>query len=489
MKKTERFVIWICSKFNRIEIEEIIKGLLDVLSNRNPEVKPRDDFKEKHPNYRNFYVDPNPPLPVEEKSLPELNWKELLSKYKKEHGKPLKPVNCKKEQSKVFDTSTCRICGAPSKYLYFNDGKRRQQIRCKVCSSLTQVHPRDRETRKAKYACPYCTHNLFLWKENKDVSIYKCCNDNCPHYLANKSKLNLMERILIKIKSSQFKLCYQFREYHFTNEQLKVSCPAKKVCPLFFNIRNPLNTLCLALTFRISCGLSSRKTAFVLNKVFSIPISHKTVDNYCEYASYHCHLFNRTHKEETYSIQVGDEAYIKILGEDAFPFFFISPKRHSITSYHIGNDRGTLPATISMKEALSNAFPGQEVTFITDGNPSYAAAIHFLNQKYSYKLIHKKVIGLQNLDKESEEYRTFKQLIERFMRTYRFHTRPSCGFNSFNGAVSITVLTVTHYNFLRPHIGLSYEVPIPLKEIQDIPTLQGQWAKILQMATANTLPA
>ena len=57
-----RFVIWICSKFTRVEIEQIAAGLLDVLQNRNPEVKPKDDFKEKHPNYRQFAVVPKPPL-------------------------------------------------------------------------------------------------------------------------------------------------------------------------------------------------------------------------------------------------------------------------------------------------------------------------------------------------------------------------------------------------------------------------------------------
>jgi len=50
VKKTAHFVIWICSKFTREEIEEIIRGLLDVLANRNPEVKPKDDFKEKPVN-------------------------------------------------------------------------------------------------------------------------------------------------------------------------------------------------------------------------------------------------------------------------------------------------------------------------------------------------------------------------------------------------------------------------------------------------------
>ncbi|MCX6340107.1 MAG: hypothetical protein NTX71_09360 [Candidatus Aureabacteria bacterium] len=62
MKKLDRFIIWICSKFNRKEIEFIVAGLVRILVDRNPEVKPRDDFKEKHPNYRNFSVDPLPPI-------------------------------------------------------------------------------------------------------------------------------------------------------------------------------------------------------------------------------------------------------------------------------------------------------------------------------------------------------------------------------------------------------------------------------------------
>jgi hypothetical protein len=62
MSRISRFVIWICSKFTKAEIEQIIFGLSEVLMDRNPDVKPKDDFKEKHPNYRDFEVDPLPPL-------------------------------------------------------------------------------------------------------------------------------------------------------------------------------------------------------------------------------------------------------------------------------------------------------------------------------------------------------------------------------------------------------------------------------------------
>jgi hypothetical protein len=66
MNQISRFVIWICSKFTREQIVLIIKELSNVIENRDPSIKPRDDFKEKHPNYRSFTVDPKRPLPKPE---------------------------------------------------------------------------------------------------------------------------------------------------------------------------------------------------------------------------------------------------------------------------------------------------------------------------------------------------------------------------------------------------------------------------------------
>ena len=62
LKKILRFVVWICSKFNRKEVEQIVIELTKVLANQNPEIKPKDNFKQEHPNYRDFQVDPIPPL-------------------------------------------------------------------------------------------------------------------------------------------------------------------------------------------------------------------------------------------------------------------------------------------------------------------------------------------------------------------------------------------------------------------------------------------
>ena len=140
-----------------------------------------------------------------------------------------------------------------------------------------------------------------------------------------------------------------------------------------------------------------------------------------------------------------------------------------------------------MTEAIRTAQPQQKITFISDGNPSYPAGIHFMNEKRSPELPrieHHAVIGLQNLDKESETYRAFKQLIERLNRTFKFHVRPASGFKSDNGALSLIVLFATHYNFLRPHISLGYRTPVEIPELQDISTIQGKWIKILSMSGA-----
>ena len=43
--RISRFVIWICSKFDREQIQRIIQELQDIIADRNPDVKPKDDFK------------------------------------------------------------------------------------------------------------------------------------------------------------------------------------------------------------------------------------------------------------------------------------------------------------------------------------------------------------------------------------------------------------------------------------------------------------
>jgi len=381
----------------------------------------------------------------------------------------------------VPDSETCIVCGAPHTYLYYNDGKKRTQLRCKVCWTLFTISKRYRHRNKTKYWCPYCEYALYKWKEEKLCTIYKCGNDNCPAYLKRKKELNPDEKGIQKTKSSQFKLRYQYREYHFQPNQLKIPFPKKPAVELQ-NIHKSSNVLGLVLAFHISLGITARKTAYLLKAIFSIKISYQTVLNYAGSSAFYCHQFNLKNKGKPDDISCGDETYIKISGNRAYTFLFIS--NHIITAYNIDYSRNVLPATATMIEALRYTDKEQKITFITDGNPAYPAATLFINQKKftDIPVTIKQVIGLENNDDTSEEFRPFKQVIERLNRTYKAHIRHASGFNSYNGAMAYTALFVTHYNFLRPHMTLNYKTPILIPELENIPTLQDKWIKILNMA-------
>ena len=487
MSKIARFVIWICSKFTKKEIEQIVAGLVEVLQNRNPEVKPKDDFQEKHPHYRDFSVDPLAPLTepqhVKKEPTPSRDWQALLAEYQKKHGKPLTPVKYRPASLRVPERIRCPRCDAPHNYLYYNDGKKRSQLLCKVCGHLFQLEKRFRKAPKTTYYCPYCQHALFTWKQRKEVTIYKCCNDTCPHRIQKMAQLNNREKALAQRRNSQFKLCYQYRQYHYQPHELTLPKPQPPTVDLR-TIHKGANILGLILTFYVSFALSARKTALVLRSVFNIPVSYQTVLNYAAAAAFYCHSFNLQRKGPIDPISAGDEAYIKVIGKHHYVFFFISSKSLKITAYHLADNRAVLPAIVAMKEATRTAGPEQTIILVTDANPSYLAGIHFLNadRTKNPSVQHRKVIGLQNLDSESEAYRPYKQLIERLNRTFKHHVKPSHGFNSLHGALALVILFVTHYNFLRPHMSLNYRVPIQLTELEDITTLQGKWAKVLSLA-------
>jgi putative transposase len=478
MKKITRFVIWICSKFNKEELIDIILSLLEVILDKNPNLKPRDDFKDKHPNYRNFIVDSQSPIIAKPKEA--LNYKEILIKYQNINGKPLKPVNLRNSSDAIPKFFACPCCKAPSIYIYRNNGKRKSQFKCKVCSNTFKTS--GLRQSKTKYFCPYCNLALFKWKEKQKLTKYKCGNKKCHYRKKRLIILNQNEKLLAIDKPSNFTLNYIFNEYHFDIEKLSIASPDKPKVDLT-KIHNNINTVALSLTFSISYALSARATANILNNVFKIDISYQTVQNYIEAAAFYCHCFNLKFKPEIDDIIAVDETYIKINGVTHFTWLAISANNRTIPAYNITDNRDTISAISALREALTTKNENQNITFVADGNPAYQAALHFINlNNEQLNITLKKVIGLQNLDEESQNYRKFKQIIERLNRTYKHLVRASLGFAKFNGAVAKTVLFVTNYNFLREHYALGYKTPIVLPELKPILTIQGKWAKILSLA-------
>ena len=471
-----------CKRFTREEILEIVDELVKILNDKNPEIQFKDDFKKKHPNYREFGTDPLAPLDAAEilKPMPELDYKQLLIEYQRQHGKELKPVNVRSDKNRVPHQMVCPYCSAPHEYIYYNDGKKRSQLKCKICSHTFGLDKKIKS--KTKFFCPYCFKPLYKWKLRDEVTIYKCGNNNCPHRLSKLDQLNKDEKKVRDQKLSQFKINYQYRDYHYQIGELQVETPKKPTVSLQ-RIHNDINIFALILTLHISYAITARKTAHMLKNIWGIFVSHQTVLNYTQTAAYYCHKFNQKHKGDIDQINAGDETYSKVKGVWHFIWFFMCTTSKKICAYHISDNRGAKPAITAMIEAVRTAKDDQDITLVTDGNPSYQAGLHFINSKNDQlKIQLKKVIGLQNMDDESEEFRPYKQMIERLNRTYKYHVQSQNGFGSLNGALSKLVLFVTYYNFLRPHKTLGYKTPIEIPELDAIDNIQGKWTKIMAMA-------
>jgi putative transposase len=182
-----------------------------------------------------------------------------------------------------------------------------------------------------------------------------------------------------------------------------------------------------------------------------------------------------------------DETYIIVDGNWTYTWFIIDSKTRAICGYNLSEHRGMQPALSLLYNCFGN--PGEIAAhpdLVTDSNPSYDAAVMAYNdliENDHYKLTKRTVIGLKNLDEESREYRSFKQLVERLNRTYKYHTRPRAGFKTFDGAVALTTLFIAYYNFMRPHSALK-TTPISLDSLHDSHLMPEKWVTLIEQAAA-----
>lgn len=377
----------------------------------------------------------------------------------------------------------CPNCSAPSDYLYYNDGKKRNQIRCKICNHLFQKTPAINKPAK-KIFCPHCYRTLYKWKETDEFITYKCGNRDCSYRLNAINKLLPDERKEQEKGSSQYKVCYQYRELKYDITQLDIP-PHEKPTVDLVNIYKSKYVLGLVLTFYVSFGLAARKTAQILNQVFGIKISHQTVLNYAQASAYYCHNFNQKYIGIPDDEIACDETYARVLKKWTYVWFYIGTKSHRLLSYHVGRTRGIKDAAASLIQVLKYIAKQKILILVSDGNPAYQLVVKLFNKTQKFAQIqHKVVIGLQNEDEVAKEFRPHKQMIERLNRTYKSHIKDACGFGSYLGLKTITTLFATHYNFLRPHMSLNYKTPVEISQLQSIDKIQSKWIKILSMSTS-----
>lgn len=117
---------------------------------------------------------------------------------------------------------------------------------------------------------------------------------------------------------------------------------------------------------------------------------------------------------------------------------------------------------------------------ISNGNPFYNFAVQYWCQNgLPFNLY--QVIGLTNKDEISKEYRSQKQIIERFNRALKYYYRPKGEFTSLDNANSYMVLFVTYNTFLRPNSALKWRIPVELDELTDISNMPNKWIEILKL--------
>jgi len=454
-------------KLTKTQVIGIIKVLQDLLN--NPETifkKPEPEY----PNYRKFKVDSESPLTKLLESTSTLDYRKIIKEKK------LKPVR-HRGYNKPEEHIKCPHCGAPHSYIYVNNGNKKSiQYQCKVCAKTFCETPKIRVT---KYYCPICRKALYKWKTRLLVTMYKCGNDNCPRYLENKEKLSSEEKKLQKEKPSQFKLRYIYREYKINLKDI-VTNELKAPIERLDKFRYSLSIIGLVLSFHITLKLSTRQTAFAMKRIFGIHISHMSVARMAKAASFICHHFNLKNIPKVPGEQAGDETYIKVKGKHHYIWFVIAKFRSIVTAYKVSDNRSEIPAVEAIYMANEKHLKNQNndpLLFVSDGNPSYQAAVTFLKTE-GVNVDLKQVIGLKNKDEISAFYRYLKNLVERLNRTYK-HYAVNC-FQNIEGASSHLALTVTNYNFIRPHSSLNYQTPVVLDGLKNIPLIQDVWADILR---------
>lgn len=451
-------IIIFLSKF--IKIDEL----------KHIENKP-DDIK-----YRLFNVDDpaiiEPFVKIEHKDHKQLIKDNNIKPIKRRDGKEI-TINVK-----------CPCCGAPKNYLYDNTGKQ-NQFECKVCFHIFSTNPNKEKDVVLK--CPHCRYTLSKRVTREDFDVYVCKNNDCPFYLKNKSSMNEHDKQLYKENPTLIKLRYIYRKFNIELPALRKDYQEFIQSPIDISkAYSSQYIIGLCLTYHVNYGLSYRQVSSILRDVHEVYISYKTVENYCKAASSIIHSVLEFYPYKLSDTIAADETYIKILGKTNYIFFWFDTVKKIVTSYRVYQNRDSLS---SIKSAYSTLIKydtlPESLKVITDGNPIYNVAVQYWCQNgLPFDLY--QVIGLTNKDETSKEYRSHKQIIERFNRTLKYYYRPKGGFTSLDNANSYMVLFAAYNNFLRPNSALEWKTPVELDELNGISNMPNKWIELLKLGYKYT---
>lgn len=447
-----KFIIFL-SKFIKVD---------DVVTNN----KPTDE------KYKQFKVDDSPLI----EPVVKIEHKDYKKIIKENNIKPISRKNGKQINGNIH----CPCCGAPKDYLYDNNGKQ-TQFECKVCSFIFSNNPY--KQKDVVFKCPHCQHTLSLRVQRADYDVYVCKYSKCSYYLNNLATLTLSSKKNFEENPTLFKMHYIYRKFHIDLPALTKDYRDFVKQPVDLSkIYSSDYVLGLCLTYHVNYGLSYRQTASILKDIHEVSISYKTVENYCKSVSPTVQALLEFYPYDLSDTIAADETYIKILGKTAYIFFFFDAVKKIVTSYRVFDKRDSLSSIKAAFSTLSkyDKLP-DSLKVITDGNPIYNVAVQYWCQNGLPFELHQ-VIGLTNLDETSKEYRSQKQIIERFNRTLKYYYRPKGGFSSLDNANNYMVLFATYNNFLRPNKALDYKTPVELDELKDISNMPNKWLELIRLS-------
>ena len=320
-----------------------IKYLLFFIAKNIPLTSKPNDWNS--PKYNKLKVDKLPIInPLPEKK----NYKEIISRHLVKTGKLLSPVSRRKKSS-VPSSIHCPCCNAPAEYLYDNNGGC-GQFECKLCKTKFNEH--NYASLHFKFSCPHCGKPLSTNKERKVFTVHRCRNPKCSFYLHNLNSLSKEDLEEFHKHSERFKLHYIYRE--FTTDFFKIdllSIP-KGASSLIFRKFSP-HIMGLALTYLVNCGLSTRKTAFIMHEVHGVKISHAQIASYATSAAFCVKSFVDTFDYKPTTFLAADETYTKIKGIKQYAWFIMDVIKKSILGYYSSDSRDVGPCIIAMRMAFA----------------------------------------------------------------------------------------------------------------------------------------
>ena len=393
------------------------------------------------------------PLPI----IENLDYQEILAEAK-ENGNEISPVN--RHKSLTVEIEHCPKCNAPTNYLgsYGYNDEGYQKLKCKVCDHQWAPNAPQSPENHPTYRCPYCEYALGKEKQRKNFDKYKCRNDDCPKWQKDNER-------------------YRYRAFKFDPENLPNTQFDKKSVNLK-NSHYEMFIISKAVDFYIGLGLSLRQTKRAIEQAWNVSVSRETIQNWVlSFAHQMASVIPRLNLPLSGVVAI-DETYVKIKGSWHYLFTAIDGDNGFIIAQHLSDHRDA-KAAITVLNKVIKQYEGDDFTLVTDMAPVYEVAVHASKIFFDSDIDHKQVKGLFTDDENSDEdYRPYKNTIERFFGTYKAHYKRHKSFSSFDGALAHITLFQLYFNYLKPHSSYQYHAPIVVEGPRGDPI--ENWAQLLR---------